>query len=105
MSSRPTAGIHRGWWIEPPCTGLDVETATVTIWPSKVSLSWTGVVLEARPLFTSAQPAADGSGEPAAYRQLASDLRDAIAAGQYPEGQRLPTEADLVASTGLSRQT
>ena len=61
--------------------------------------------MEARPFFTSAQPAGDGPSEHAAYRQLASDLRDAIAAGQYPEGQRLPTEADLVASTGLSRQT
>jgi GntR family transcriptional regulator len=62
--------------------------------------------LEARPFFTTAHSAADGAGgEPAAYRQLASDLRDAVAAGQYPEGQRLPTEADLVASTGLSRQT
>lgn len=62
-------------------------------------------MLEARQFFTSAQPAADGASEPAAYRQLASDLRDAVAAGQYPEGQRLPTEADLVGSTGLSRQT
>jgi DNA-binding GntR family transcriptional regulator len=61
--------------------------------------------LEAGAFFTSARPAADGSSEPAAYRQLASDLRDAIAAGSYPEGQRLPTEADLVTSTGLSRQT
>jgi len=62
------------------------------------------VALEARPFFTSAQSAPDGAGS-AAYRQLASDLRGAIADGQYPEGLRLPTEADLVASTGLSRQT
>lgn len=40
-----------------------------------------------------------------AYRQLAADLRQAIAAGVYPPGQRLPTEVELVASTGLSRQT
>jgi len=49
------------------------------------------------------RPGADG--EPVAYRQLASDLRAAIAAGQYPAGQRLPTEAELTASTGLGRQT
>lgn len=40
-----------------------------------------------------------------AYRQLASDLRRAISAGRYPAGQRLPTEAELVAATGLGRQT
>jgi DNA-binding GntR family transcriptional regulator len=61
--------------------------------------------LEARALITSVPTAADGPSEPAAYRQLASDLRGAIAAGRYPEGQRLPTEAELVAATGLSRQT
>jgi GntR family transcriptional regulator len=49
-------------------------------------------------------PAA-GTGELTAYRQLAADLRQAVAAGRYPTGQRLPTEAELVASTGLSRQT
>jgi DNA-binding GntR family transcriptional regulator len=46
-----------------------------------------------------------GPGQGSAYRQLATDLRQAIAAGRYPPGQRLPTEAELVASTGLSRQT
>jgi DNA-binding GntR family transcriptional regulator len=61
--------------------------------------------LEARALRASVHPAADGSSEPAAYRQLASDLRSAIAAGRYPAGQRLPTEAELVAATGLGRQT
>ena len=48
---------------------------------------------------------AAGAGEATAYRQLAADLRQAVAAGGYPPGQRLPTEAELVASTGLSRQT
>ena len=48
-------------------------------------------------------PPVPGGG--AAYRQVAADLRQAIAAGRYPAGQRLPTEAELVASTGLSRQT
>ena len=47
----------------------------------------------------------DGRAEGSAYRQVASGLRRAIAAGQYPAGQRLPTEAELVSATGLSRQT
>ena len=50
-----------------------------------------------------AVPADDGSAP--AYQHLASDLRQAIATGRYPAGQRLPTEAELVSSTGLSRQT
>jgi DNA-binding GntR family transcriptional regulator len=45
------------------------------------------------------------SGSWPAYQHLASDLRQAIATGRYPAGQRLPTEAELVSSTGLSRQT
>jgi GntR family transcriptional regulator len=48
---------------------------------------------------------ADGSGEATAYRRLASDLREAISAGRYPAGERMPTEAELMASTGLGRQT
>jgi GntR family transcriptional regulator len=46
-----------------------------------------------------------GAGPATAYRQLAADLRQAVAAGRYPPGQRLPTEAELVDSTRLSRQT
>jgi GntR family transcriptional regulator len=46
-----------------------------------------------------------GSRGPAAYRELASSLRQAVADGRYPTGDRLPTEAELVARTGLSRQT
>jgi DNA-binding GntR family transcriptional regulator len=46
-----------------------------------------------------------GAGQATAYRQLAADLRQAVAAGRYPPGQRLPTEAELVESTRLSRQT
>ncbi len=49
--------------------------------------------------------AAAGAGEATAYRQLAAGLRQAVADGRYPPGQRLPTEAELVASTGLGRQT
>jgi GntR family transcriptional regulator len=61
--------------------------------------------LEATELGSSFHSATDGATEPAAYRQLASDLRDAIADGKYPAGRRLPTEAELVAETGLGRQT
>jgi DNA-binding GntR family transcriptional regulator len=40
-----------------------------------------------------------------AYQLLRQRLRDEIAAGAYPEGVRLPTESELVAEHGLSRQT
>jgi DNA-binding GntR family transcriptional regulator len=36
---------------------------------------------------------------------LRDRLRDDIASGRYPDGTRLPTEAELVARHGLSRQT
>jgi GntR family transcriptional regulator len=39
------------------------------------------------------------------YRQLAGLLRDAIYAGIYPSGSRLPTEPDLMAEHGVSRVT
>lgn len=52
-----------------------------------------------------AVPTSQAAAELSAYRQVASDLRQAIAAGRYQQGQRLPTEAELVAATGLSRQT
>lgn len=54
-----------------------------------------------RPLLAVPEGPAEGS----AYRQLAASLRQAISAGRYPPGQRLPTEAELVAATGLGRQT
>lgn len=44
-------------------------------------------------------------GEGVAYRQLAADLRRSIAVGRWPTGSRLPTEAEVVAATGLSRNT
>jgi GntR family transcriptional regulator len=47
----------------------------------------------------------EGQAGGSAYRQVASGLRQAIAAGRYPAGQRLPTEAELVTATELSRQT
>lgn len=42
---------------------------------------------------------------PPAYQVLRERLRDEIAAGHYPDGTRLPTESELVARHGLSRQT
>lgn len=42
---------------------------------------------------------------PPAYQVLRERLRDDIAAGRYPDGTRLPTESELVARHGLSRQT
>ncbi|OBE95168.1 GntR family transcriptional regulator [Mycolicibacterium elephantis] len=40
-----------------------------------------------------------------AYQTLREKLRDEIAAGRYRDGARLPTESELVAAHGLSRQT
>lgn len=40
-----------------------------------------------------------------AYQTLRQRLRDDIAAGTYRDGVRLPTESELVAQHGLSRQT
>ena len=40
-----------------------------------------------------------------AYQTLRQQLRDEIAAGRYRDGARLPTESELVARHGLSRQT
>jgi GntR family transcriptional regulator len=54
---------------------------------------------------TCLHPQPDGSRGPVAYRELASNLRQAVADGRYPAGERLPTEAELVTQTGLSRQT
>ncbi|MCW2729900.1 MAG: transcriptional regulator [Mycobacterium sp.] len=42
---------------------------------------------------------------PPAYQALRQALRDDIAAGAYRDGVRLPTESELVARHGLSRQT
>ncbi|MCV7281629.1 GntR family transcriptional regulator [Mycolicibacterium flavescens] len=40
-----------------------------------------------------------------AYQVLRDQLRDEIAEGRYRDGARLPTESELVAAHGLSRQT
>ncbi|HVQ51129.1 MAG TPA: GntR family transcriptional regulator, partial [Mycobacterium sp.] len=39
-----------------------------------------------------------------AYQTLRDRLRGEIAAGHYRDGARLPTESELVARHGLSRQ-
>ena len=39
------------------------------------------------------------------YAELAELLREGIRTGKYPAGQRLPSENELTASTGYSRQT
>jgi DNA-binding GntR family transcriptional regulator len=41
----------------------------------------------------------------AAYQALARRLRDALLRGQYPDGVRLPTEAELAREYAVSRQT
>ena len=41
----------------------------------------------------------------AKYRQVAAELRDAIAAGEYPAGSRLPAIADMAATRGTSINT
>jgi DNA-binding GntR family transcriptional regulator len=51
------------------------------------------------------QPAEDPSDRPIAYRALASDLREAIVRDELGPDRRLPTEAELSAGYGVSRQT
>ncbi len=46
-----------------------------------------------------------GRGRTARYLRLARTLQDAIQAGAYPVGSLLPTEIDLSAQHGVSRQT
>jgi DNA-binding GntR family transcriptional regulator len=43
--------------------------------------------------------------EGAAYRQLASVLRDRIRNGELPPGRRMPSEKDLHDEFGLARET
>jgi DNA-binding GntR family transcriptional regulator len=40
-----------------------------------------------------------------AYKDLAKSLRDAISRGDFADGRQMPTEAELVATSRLSRQT
>jgi GntR family transcriptional regulator len=50
--------------------------------------------------------AAPGEGRPrSAYRGLADDLRADLLSQRYPEGARLPTEAELARTYDVSRQT
>ncbi|MFY1701348.1 GntR family transcriptional regulator [Micromonospora sp. WMMA1923] len=39
------------------------------------------------------------------YRQLAAILREAVEAGQYPPGSRLPSEKTLTQTHGVARET
>jgi GntR family transcriptional regulator len=76
------------------------------IWPSKANpFAFDPERGLDKAVFPALRVVPDGHAEGSAYRQVASDLRRAIAAGQYPAGRRLPTEAELVTATGLSRQT
>jgi GntR family transcriptional regulator len=50
-------------------------------------------------------PLPESATDAVAYQELASWLRAEIASNRFPAGQRLPTEAELVARTGFSRQT
>lgn len=49
--------------------------------------------------------ATDSSAFQPRYRALAQTLRDGIAAGNYPPGAQLPTEAELAKRFGMSRGT
>jgi GntR family transcriptional regulator len=44
-------------------------------------------------------------GEPALYRKVADDIKDAIAAGAYAAGTRLPSESELAERYSVSRGT
>lgn len=56
-------------------------------------------------LNTKNESAEVGNGDGVAYQRLAGSLRKAIAGGDYADGKRLPTEIELSATHGLSRQT
>jgi DNA-binding LacI/PurR family transcriptional regulator len=45
------------------------------------------------------------SGRPNKYRKIVQQLRDAIAAGKYAEGERIPSETQLSRTSGASRLT
>ncbi len=47
----------------------------------------------------------NGSERPNKYRKIVQQLRDAIAAGKYSEGERIPSETQLSRSSGASRLT
>ena len=52
-----------------------------------------------------AAPRLDRNSPIALHRQLAQQLRDAIAAGTYAQGDRIPTEPELMKRYGVSRIT
>lgn len=53
---------------------------------------------------TSAAPDAPGPTAPL-YVRVKNRIRDAIAAGEWPPGHRVPSESELVRETGVSRMT
>jgi GntR family transcriptional regulator len=57
-----------------------------------------------RPRSTTARTPSQLTPEPK-YRQIAAELRDAIRAGDYAPGDRLPGENDLMARHGIARMT
>lgn len=50
-------------------------------------------------------PALDTAGDRAVFRQIADHLRAAIVAGKLAEGQRLPSESQLMDHYGVARMT
>ena len=47
----------------------------------------------------------DPTSDRAVFRQIADQLREAIDRGRFREGEKLPSEADLVDHFGVSRMT
>ncbi|MFI1355195.1 winged helix-turn-helix domain-containing protein, partial [Streptomyces sp. NPDC020898] len=47
----------------------------------------------------------DPTSDRAVFRQIADQLREAISRGRFSEGDKLPSEAELVDHYGVSRMT
>jgi len=47
----------------------------------------------------------DPTGPVAPYRQLAAILRERIESGRYKQGERIPTESELIGEFELARST
>ncbi|MGA5405109.1 winged helix-turn-helix domain-containing protein, partial [Streptomyces pseudogriseolus] len=47
----------------------------------------------------------DPTSDRAVFRQIADQLREAIDRGRFKEGEKLPSEAELVEHYGVSRMT
>jgi len=55
--------------------------------------------------FESEAAAENAAGRPNKYRKIVQQLREAIAAGKYAEGERIPSETQLSRTSGASRLT